>query len=967
MKTNNLATNISLNKLIKFISVLLFLMFITQNVFGQSNTGSIIGQILDGSNGEPLIGANVIVQGLTIGAAADIDGGYKINKVPAGNYTLIFSMVGYSKKTVKNVEVKTDRFTKINIILDSKVIQTKEVVVTAKALNNTEASLLSKRQKSVAISDAVSAEQFSKSGAGNAAEAVKQVVGASVVDGKYVYVRGLGDRYTSTQLNGAEIPSIDPYKRAGSIDLIPANLIDNIQAIKTFTPDRPGDFSGGIVDIATKDFPEKLNFSLTASSSYNSQITFDQNGLGSIESATDWLGMDNGMRDLPSIIGEDTYVPLAGRAQTDNVLAKQIDDITKAFSPEMNPNKRTVPVNQSYSFSLGNQFDFFGRPLGYLLSLSYKRNQSGYFDGQVNRWSRGVIDPNKAQLDTTFFMKDRKSVDDVLWGGILKVSYRLSPHHKISINELYNQNGNNSVRFISGSYPYDQNSDWLYQVKSIQYKERSLNSVQLNGEHQFLDILNMKIDWRVSSLNSYQNEPDLRFFYDYVTQNDVYGIKSNLAPERYFRKTYESKKEFQLNFSIPFKQWNQETGKVKFGGLYSDKKRDFRERRFVYSPSNRLGTYLRRENGNISQLFSDKYLGWVSTDTLGNGKTLNRLPVYIQETDQTSSDYNANNIVKAVYGMIDLPVFTDLRFIGGLRLESTNMIVNSIKEGQEGGKIKTDDLLPSVNLIYSPLKNMNIRTSYGKTLARPNFREISSFSNYDFNGGDRYVGNPGLGRTLIDNYDLRWEWFTRPGEVFSVSLFMKEFKDPIEIKILDAVNNVLSWTNVDRAYVKGIELEVRTRLDFIGQAFKEFSVGGNLSLISSEVDIDKKELESIKLYEPNASDQRPFQGQSPYILNLNLNYENIGLGLSASVFYNVFGKRLSAVGSVGAPDVYEKPFHMLNLSVSKKIYSTLSLKLSANNILNNKIEKIQEFKGTEYVYSSYSTGTTYSVSLKYRL
>ena len=962
MKTNNLVTCFSLYKMKKFVFALLFLMSITQNVFSQSNTGLIIGQILDGSNGEPLIGANVIVQGLTLGAAADIDGNYKINEVPAGNYSLIFSMVGYGKKTVKNVEVKADKITKINIILVSKVIQTQEVIITAKALNNTEASLLSKRQKSVAVSDAVSAEQFSKSGAGNAAEAVKQVVGASVVDGKYVYVRGLGDRYTSTQLNGAEIPSIDPYKRAGSIDLIPSNLIDNIQAIKTFTPDKSGDFSGGSVDITTKDFPDKLELSFSASSSFNSQLTFNQNGLGSAESSTDWLGMDNGMRDLPSIIGEDTYVPLAGKAQTDNVLAKQIDDITKAFSLGMNPNKRTIPVNQSYSFSLGNQINFLSNPLGYLVSLSYKRNQSGYFNGQVGRWSRGVVDPNKTQLDTTFNMNDRKSTDNVLWGSIVKLSYKLSPHHIISFNGMYNQNGKNSARFISGSYPYDQDPNWLYQVRSIQYKERSLKSFQLNGEHQFLDILNMKFDWEASMLNSYQNEPDLRFFYNFVTQNNVYGIKSNLAPERYYRNTDENKKELHFNFTVPFKQWNQETAEVKFGGFYSEKNRNFRERRFIYSPSNRIGTFLRQVDGNISQLFSDKFLGWVSTDTLGNGVTLNKIPIYIQETDQTSSDYDGKNIVRAAYGMINLPVFLDLRFIGGLRMETTDMNVNSLKTGKKRGGIRTDDLLPSVSLIYSPFKNINIRGSFSKTLARPNFREISPFTNYDFNGGDRYVGNPELNRTIIANYDLRWEWFRRPGEVLSVSLFMKEFHNPIEVKIQDAVNNVLSWTNVDKAQVKGVELEVRSRLDIISQTFKNFSVGGNLSLISSKVDIDKKEFESIKLYEPGADNKRPFQGQSPYILNLNFNYENPDVGLAASVFYNVFGKRLSAVGSVGAPDVYEQPFHLLNLSVNKKIFSTLSLKLGINNILNNKIEKAQEFKGKEYIYSSYSIGSTYSVS-----
>lgn len=950
----------------KLIFILIFLTLFQFQILAQ-NAGSIIGIVVDKELGDPLIGANVFIQGLSRGAATDINGKYTISNVGPGTYTIVFSMVGFAKKTVKDVEVKSNQPTEINIILSTQAIETEEVVITAKALNNTEASLLSKRQKSATVSDAVSAEQFSRTGAGNAAEAVKQVVGASVVEGKYVYVRGLGDRYTSTQLNGAEIPSIDPYKRAGSIDLIPSNLIDNIQAVKTFTPDKPGDFSGGSVDITTKDFPDQLNFSISASSSYNSQLTFNQNGLGSKESSTDFLGLDNGMRDIPNIIGRDIYLADVGKAQRDDNLAKEISDATRAFTLSMDPTKRTIPINQSYSLSLGNQFDFLGAPLGYLLSLSYKRNQSGYFDGQVNRWARGVADPNKTQLDTTFYMKDKESVDNVLLGGVVKLSYKISPLNVISFDGMYNQNGKNSARFISGSYPYDQDASWLYQVRSIQYQERSLSSFQLRGNHQLQSLFDTKFEWNASILNSYQNEPDLSFFYNYVTQNGVYGIKSNLAPERYFRNTDENKKEINFNFLIPFKQWSDEKVKLKLGGLYSDRDRSFNERRFYYSPTGTIGTYLRNVDGDLSQLFSDQYLGWVSTDTLGNGTTLNRIPIYIQETDQTSSDYKAKNIVKAVFGMIDLPISRNFRFIGGGRLESTDMHVNSLKEGVDEGKIKTDDFLPSANLIYSPLENMNVRASFSKTLARPNFREISPFSNYDFNGGDRYVGNPDLERTLIDNYDLRWEWFTKPGEVFSVSLFMKEFMNPIEVKILDAVNNVLTWTNVNRAHVQGIELEARTRLDFISKTFENFLVGGNLSFIDSKVDIDKIELESIKLYEPDASSTRPFQGQSPYILNLNINYESLDAGFTASIYYNVFGKRLAAVGSVGAPDVYEQPFHLLNISVNKQLISNLSLKLSANNILNDKTEKTQNFKGKEYVYSSYSTGTTFSVSLKYNL
>lgn len=930
-------------------------------------SGRITGTVMDAELGEALIGANIVIEGTLYGAATDINGKYIIEGVPTGKYNLTFSSIGFAKSKVTDVIVDDGGTTNINIILKTESFETDEVVITAKAVNNTEASLLVKRQKALAVSDAISAEQFGRSGSSNAAEAVKQVVGASVVDGKHVYVRGLGDRYTSTQLNGAEIPSVDPYKRAGAIDLIPSGLVDNIQAVKSFTADKPGNFSGGSVDIKTKDFPDKLNFTFSTDVSYNSQSTFKGGALTYEGSSSDWLGMGAADRDIPNIVGSKIYTPSAGKAQRDANLAKDIDSKTKAFNSQMSPTKRTAPINQSYSISIGNQVNLFERPLGFLASLSYKRDFSSYKEGHLNRWARGVADQSKTQLDTTYSMNDTRSVDEVLWGGVVKVSYKLNRNHILSVNGLYNRNGESTARYISGSYPYDIDPDWKYEARTLQYKERALGSFQLSGEHYFASLFNAKVNWQGSYMESSQDEPDNRYFYNYVTPDNLFGIKSNLPPERYFRYTDENQRSAQVDVSIPFKQWSEKKGTIKFGSFYANKNRTFRERRFTYQPVNKVGTFLRENEGDINSLFSDEYLGWTGTDTLPNGIELNRIGMYIQETDQTSSNYGADREIAAGYAMIDLPLFENIRMIAGARFETTDMGIVSRDTNQVNGGVNTRDLLPAFSLIYSPTQAMNIRASYGKTLARPSFREISPFTNYDFNGGDTYVGNPELKRTLIDNFDLRWEWYIRPGEVFAMSGFYKKFSDPIELKIDDAVNQVMTWTNVNEAIVYGLEIEARTRLDIISDDLRNFHIGGNLSLIESEVDIDKMELESIKAYEPDAEMKRPFQGQSPYILNAYLNYDNIEAGWTASIFYNVFGERLAAVGSVGAPDVYEQPFHMLNVSVSKRVIERLTLKLSAKNLLDSDMEKTQEFKGKEYIYSSHKRGITLSAGIRYSL
>ncbi len=929
--------------------------------------GKIAGLVVDADFGEPLIGVNVFVEGTIQGAATDLDGKFAISQLSVGKYNVIVSMIGFTKQIICGIEVRNNGVSKIEVILETESFETEEVIISAKAVMNTEASLLAKRQKSIEVSDAVSSEQFEKMGAGNAADAAKQIVGATVVDGKDVFIRGLGDRYTSTNLNGAQIPSADPYKRSGSIDIIPSNLIANIKAVKSFSPDKPGDFSGGAIDVITKDYPDKFILSFSASTKFNSAVSFNDNGISYNGGSSDWLGYDDGTRALPSIIGNETWISDVGSAQQDDVLAQEIDDVTKSFNSQMIPLKSAAPLNQSYSLAIGNQYEVFGKHVGLIGSLTYKNEHSGYINGQLNRWDRGVSDPNKTQLDTNFAMSDTRSVAEVVFGGLFKASMKLNAANSISFNFLYNQNGESTARFVNGKYPYDIDPSWNYQARALLYKQRNLHSYQLEGTHSFKSLGAVKIDWFASSMNSSQFDPDNRFFYNYETNTESYGVKTNLPPERYFRETEESQNRFNFNATIPCKFWNNKSTKLKVGGAYSSTDRTFSERRFVYNPVTSVGKYLREENGDVDELFSDKYLGWTSTDTLGAGLELNRFTLYINETDQTSSNYNGYNKIFAFYGMIDLSISSSLRVITGARIESTDMKVVSASENIEDATINTNDILPSLSVIYNPVQNMNLRLSYGRTLARPSFREISPFQNYEFNGGDTYVGNPDLVRTLIDNLDLRWEWFTNPGEVLSVSLFAKRFTNPIEAKIIDASNKVVSWTNVDKAEVYGLEFETRTRIDFLSSKASNFKIGGNFSLIYSSVDIDEDELGNIRVYEPDAESTRQFQGQSPYIVNLYLDYSNSNLGFTSSLFYNVFGKRLAAVGSLGTPDVFESPINLLNFTATKTIIENLMLKLKVENLLNAANEKIQKFKGNTYIYSSYLRGRRVSLGLSFQI
>jgi TonB-dependent receptor len=933
----------------KKLGILLFFT-LTVSVVLAAGKGKIGGIVVDAQTGEALIGANVYLEGHPLGAASDLEGSYLILNVPENRYTLIVSVVGYAELKINNVEVKANEITQLNLSVNPEILSTETVVVEAKALKNTESALLKSRQKSAAVSDAVSAEAISQAGSGNAAEAMKQITGASVVDGKHIYVRGLGDRYTSAQLNGAELPSTDPYRRSGSIDLIPTNLVDNIVTVKSFTPDKPGNFSGGAVNINTKDFPEKLQYKLSIGSSYNSQVHFKDDVIGYVGSSTDWLGYDNGLRAL------STSIPKEITGDADAITRAQM---TKSFSKAIAPEKVSYPVNQSISLSLGNQIQFLDRPLGFLASFSYKRDFSAYSDGEYKRW-QGTENIMALDLDYS----DSRSKEEVLWGALAKISYKLTPQHIISFNSMYNQNGENESKLLVGRNYYRADEKTKYHQSALSYKERSLYSFQLEGKHHFNSV---NLNWKASTGSMTQDEPDVRHFRylsGQINGETYYQIETNDKIKRYFRTLTEDRNNYALDLSIPFTQWTNNKATVKLGAFASIKKRNFLEREFSFNIDPNL-----KFDGNANNLLTDENTD-ASIITINDVDYTSNGAVYVSEIIKPVNNYNAGEDIYAGYAMVDIPLTYRWRFIGGVRYETSDIYVETLDDALNGKPIQTSDALPSVNLIYNVIDNMNIRTSYSKTVARPTFREIALYESFDHIGGDEFVGDTLIQRTLIDNIDLRWEWFSKPGEIYAVSLFYKNFKNPIEQKILtylDGGKVRYSWGNVNEAFAYGIELELRKNLGVLSPSLNRFSAGANLSFIESGVNISKEELERIREGNPNASDTRPFQGQSPYLFNFSLNYANVDLGMAASLYYNVFGERLAAVSYGKTPDVYEKPYHLLNLNYSWDLLKSLTFNFGVKNILNSKQEKIHNFQGAEYTYSLYRTGRSFSIGLSYKL
>ncbi len=914
--------------------------------------GVIQGKVIDPESGEELIGATVFLFGTTTGSMADIDGNYRITNVKPGEYQLICSYISYRSDTIK-LTIKDGETVSHNFSLSTSAMAINTFTISAKADRKNESYLLQVKKKSATVMEVIGAKEIAKRGDGNAASAAKRVTGLTIEGGKYVYVRGLSDRYSKTTINKAEIPGLDPNRNAVQLDLFPTNMIENMKVIKSFTPDLPGSFTGGLVDIETKDFPEQFTFQFSSSLGYNTASSLKDGFLTYEGGGTDYLSFDNGTRDQPASTGN---IP-ALFVEND-----RLEAVGKSFNKEMDVSEKKSFLNQGYSMSVGNQTTLFGKGLGFVVGLSYSKTFDHRDDEAfTNRYelTGNVDDVNELNAQRT--LKDTKSKENVLWGAIANLSYKITPNHKLGFVYLRNQNGVKTTTFQEGEIPADQKG-LFFQTRALEYEENALSSYQTKGEHSFEGLKKLKVDWIYAYSQSNQNQPDLRYFSnDYIvdefTGDTNYSIQASIypVPTRYYRELNQTTTDGKINFEFDLIEKDEKVSKIKFGGAMLRQERILTENRYNYRSQGFL-TY----NGNVADYLNNDNM---VLPTAGN-------PVsdylYIEDATERRNSYSADQSVFAGYLMGDIWATKKLRVVTGARLETTDIFVRSFDKDEKVGKLKEADILPALNTTYALTGKSNLRAAYSRTLARPTFREIAPFATYDFSTNWIIVGNPELERTLVNNLDLRYELFPNFGELISVGGFYKSFTNPIELVFnTQAQNSELTWRNIDKATVYGAEFEIKKKLGFLSDSVNTFNVGGNFTYVFSEVGIDAQELELIRASDSEADDTRSLFGQSPYIINFYLGYNNDSLGLSANLSYNVSGEKISVVIVGATPNVYQQPVHQLDFNISKKLGKHFSLKFKAQNILNPLVKKTYSYKSEEYIFNSYKKGATFSLGIKY--
>lgn len=933
------------------------LLFAGLSVFSQ--TGIIRGKVIDAETGESLIGATVVITGTTNGTISDFDGNYSLSDIPAGNQSVTISYVSYETIQIDNIEVKPGEVAIVNANLGAASLEIEEVKVVARMRQQTEAAVQVLQMKSANLMDGISTQQISRLGDSDAASALKRVTGVSIEGGKYVYVRGLSDRYTKTTLNGAEIPGLDPNRNTVQMDLFPANVIENMLVHKTFSPDLPS-FSGGHVDIITKDFPERFTLNISASTTYNPVVHLNEDFLTYKTGNKDWHGKDDGTRDMPDVV-KGIYIPLGITPSTIDTY----ETVTRSFNKYWDSKRSQIMPDQSYSFSLGNQVNLFGKPLGFITAASFQKKSSYWAEGEANSYDAISID----QMQAFETLNEEYGSQDIIWSGLANLSYKLSNNHKIGVTYMKNQNGISGARKRTGYQQYD---DYNINKLILEYLERSLSSTQLKGKHVIPALNNTTINWLTSYTISVLREPDRREFVSQFRINEdvepvdtTYEMIFNRRPTRRYRDMWEENWDTKLDLTVPVSFLGNQKSKFKTGFSYLAKHRSSDENYFNVSWRGTIGY-----NGVPSSFFDDDQL--LSSESIYEG-------VYYSNdelTDQTNS-YIGQEDVTSFYGMFDLYITPNLRTVFGLRYEhdeaSIRNLVDTIAFDSPGQKAKfafgssdDKDFLPAISIIYTPKERMNVRFAYSKSTARPAFRERAPYGFYDYGLGAIVYGNPDLKRGLVDNIDVRWEYFFSPGQMVSLSGFYKYLRDPVERFAVQKTVDRIEYRNHTDGTIMGVELELRKDLNFI-PLLKNFSFGTNLTFIDSHTDLDSARYELAVQIIPGFQETRPMYGQSPYLVNSYLNYNNTKLGIRANIAYNVQGEKIILISKFATPDVYEQPFAKLDFNISKRLWNNVTLKFKLENLLDSEFRQNYMLDGVEYIYRTYKPGRRFGVSLTYSI
>ncbi len=957
-------------RIITSIIISLFTILVA-NANSNPDLSSISGKITDAKTNEALFGAKVMVQGMSKGCVVDADGNYVITDLPAGKYTLEIRNQTYNTMVLSDIIVKAKEARVLDIKMEKVILEIGPVTVYAKINKESTTELVRMQKNSASVVDGINAETFKKTPDSKAADILKRISGASVQDNKFLVIRGLSDRYNFALLNGAPLPSTESDKKAFSFDIFPSNMLDNLLIMKTATPDLPGEFAGGVLDINTVE-PKETNYqSIQLSLGYNTLSTF-QKFMVSKDSKIDFLGLGAADRSLPD-----------GLPSTQEFASLSIADkgrLAQNMEWSWTPTSMLALPNTSIQYALGRNYKLKDsvRSVGFSFAYSYSNTSS--YSTNIRREFEGDTDPsgNNAVINPANIIQRMELVDSVFARSVLNsamfnVKFVLGSKSNIQFKNIYSVNSEDKISIRNGIREMDNDPHQYEKSTNFLYNQNNLYTSQLIGKHSFDKF---KVNWnggyskvareipcqrRIVYRKNAMDVNDTTEQFIALIQND--GTLPSAAGNMFWSSSDESVYSLKYDIALPF-EVSILKNELKVGGFHQYRSREFTARNLGFSKYSPSGSSF---DGQLllapsDELFSAEHLGLMSNG-LGGFK--------LDEATNVDDSYQASAFLNAGFVSLDSKIGEKIRLVGGVRLESYNQVFNYIEFGSNAAK-KIDstviDLLPSVNFIYSINKKMNIRASIYKTVSRPEFRELAPFSFYNFMLDNIISGSPKLKRAVITNLDLRYEYFPGEGQIISVSGFYKDFTDPIELINRTGTSGApeLYYTNIPKVTNYGVEAEWRMKLGFLSKQenhplWSNVTLYANASIIRSKVDLSNTIGSGIA---------RPLQGQSPYIANAGLYYAKNDFSISCS--YNIVGQRIYIVGNIQEPNVWENGRHIIDIQVAKTFNEKFELKLNVKDLLAQKLIYFQDLNNdrkytaeADNTWQESSFGQTVSLSLKY--
>jgi outer membrane receptor for ferrienterochelin and colicin len=888
-----------------------------------ATTGRITGRIVDAASGQGITDASIQIVGTTMGNLSGLDGRFTLPSVPAGTVTLHVRRIGYATKTVTGIVLEAGKTLEQTIALPTSENVLAAIQVEASAERGTVNEALNAQKNAVNAVNAITAEQIAKSPDGDAAQASQRVSGITVADGKFIQARGMSEKYTTASLNGSRIPSPEPERKVVPLDLFPAGLLQEVTVTKTFTPDQPGDFAGANVNIKTREFPVGRQTSYSISTGAGDAV-FGKNLPFAPRAGGELFGMTGSSRSMPSALKTANFLGTVSQSQI-NQIALQQRNVWSA-------DRQSGGANASLGIATGGS-TILGRRIGYVLSGNYGFSQEARVD---ERYAVGQQGANNTVIPLTS-VQGETGRSSAQWGGIFNLSGMVGRNSRLSLNTTATRSADNEARTDRG---YDENLNDSIARTTLRYVERGVVVVTGAGEHQLTE--RNKSNWSVTYGKTSRREPDRSDVVYSRGSDGKFRLLSSLdGARRLYFDLQENNTTGQLDHAINLGAISSQN-MLKVGAYF--RATDRTAAAPIYS-------FLTRASSSQLEKGAEEIFG--ATQACDSCRVLN-----VQPVGQAGS-YDASDRTVSGYAMVDWGIGSKVRVITGARVEAANIEVNSSTQGgfTSTAKLNNTDVLPSLLINTKVTESQNLRIGVTRTLARPEYRELAPVTFRDVLGGVSVTGNDKLIRSLINNYDVRYEYFPGYGEMLSLGVFAKQFDNPIE-RVEAATSGAYEarFQNAISATNYGVELEARKTLGYFGNWSRGLTGFSNVTVMKSEVKLDTTKGLTV------TDTKRRLVGQAPYVVNAGLTYASRSGSSSATILYNVVGERIFAAGVMPLPNIVEKSRNVLDLSLRFPVRGQLNARVDAKNILDARYRFMQGNLERE----GYNVGRTMTVGFSWQ-